>query len=380
MMLEKNSIVFINQSSGYLMIDIINAHADYYDELVLLTGFFNPRGVELNPKVKVIYLKAYERSNNFIKFYSWIIFHFQVLFYVFYKYKKSKLYFVSNPPINVFFLKIIKREYAYLIYDLYPQALVKNNIIRDSSLLYKYWIYLNKRMYDNAKYVFTLNQDMKNALNYIDTSSKIIITPIWTNSSFFKTIPLSENIFLKNNNLNGKFIVSYSGNLGKTHPVEKLILIAEFCKKITDLQFLIIGDGEKKASLLKLQKEKQLPNLQILDFQPTNLFPHVLAAIHVGVVTLEVKSSDLSIPSKTFDLMSASKPILSFSRKDSGLAKVISQNKIGQNFDENISVEDISSFILDLKNNYNLYNDYSKNSYASSLKYTSEIAKKMTLK
>ena len=52
-MKNSKSIVFINQSSGYLMIDIINSHAPYFDELILLTGFYNPRSTPLNPKVKI---------------------------------------------------------------------------------------------------------------------------------------------------------------------------------------------------------------------------------------------------------------------------------------------------------------------------------------
>ena len=128
-----------------------------------------------------------------------------------------------------------------------------------------------------------------------------------------------------------------------------------------------------------MQKEKNLPNLRILDFQPTSLFPHVLAAINIGIVTLDTKSADISIPSKTFDLMSVSKPIISISSHDSELANIISQNKIGQNFDQNTSINEIGSFILELKNNFNLYNEISKNSYAASLKFTPKIAEKMIL-
>ena len=58
------SILFINQSSGYLMIDIINAHVPYYDNIVLFTGFLNPRETPLHPKVKVIKGLKYKRSNS----------------------------------------------------------------------------------------------------------------------------------------------------------------------------------------------------------------------------------------------------------------------------------------------------------------------------
>jgi len=379
-MTNSKSIVFVNQSSGYLMIDIMNAHAPYYDELVLLTGFFNPRGTALNSKVKIKYLKSYNRSGNLVKFYSWFIFHLQSLFYIFFKYRKSKLYLVSNPPINIFTFGITKRDYAYLIYDLYPQVLVKNNLIGTSSWLYNYWMRLNKKMFDNAKHVFTLSDGMKAHLKYISRHQEVQVVPVWTNTTFFNDIPIEENIFIKNNHLEGKFIVGYSGNLGKTHPVEKIIEIAEFLQNTNDIQFLIIGDGEKKLMLEKIQAQKKLPNLKILDFQATKLFPHVLAAVDIGVVTLEINATDLSVPSKTFDLMSAGKPILSIAGNDSELAAIIATNHIGQNFDENASIEQMAAYILKLKSNLDLYGEISENSKRNSQKYTQENAKQMVLK
>jgi glycosyltransferase involved in cell wall biosynthesis len=374
------SIVFVNQSSGYLMIDIINAHAPYYEELVLLTGFFNPRGTPLDPKVKIEYLKRYKRSGNLVKFYSWFIFYLQSLFYIFFKYRKSKLYLVSNPPINVFTFKITKREYAYLIYDLYPQVLVKNNLIGTSSWLYNYWMRLNKKMFDNAKHVYTLSDGMKANLKYISGHKEIKVVPVWTNTTFFKDIPPVENIFIKKNQLEGKFIVGYSGNLGKTHPVEKIIEIAEYLKENNGIQFLIIGEGEKKAMLQKIQAKRKLPNLKILDFQETKLFPHVLASMNVGVVTLEVNAKDLSVPSKTFDLMSAGKPIISISDTKSELAAIVTEDDIGQNFEESSSIQDMASYILKLRNNIKVYKKICQNSKNKSLNYTSGNSKKLILK
>ena len=379
-MTNSKSIVFINQSSGYLMIDIINAHAPYYDELVLLTGFFNPRGTPLSPKVKIKYLKSYKRSGNLIKFYSWFVFHLQSLFYIFFKYRKSKLYLVSNPPINIFTFAITKREYAYLIYDLYPQVLVKNNLIGESSWLYNYWMQSNKKMFDNAKHVFTLSDGMKDQLKYISAHQEVKVVPVWTNTTFFSDIPTAENIFIKKNQLEGKFIVGYSGNLGKTHPVEKIIEIAEYLKNNVDIQFLIIGDGEKKLMLEKIQAQKKLPNLKILDFQATKLFPHVLASFDIGVVTLEINATDLSVPSKTFDLMSAGKPIISLASHDSELASIVKTNCIGENFDQTATLKQMAAYIVKLKSNFNNYQEISANSKRSSTNFTQENATQMVLK
>jgi glycosyltransferase involved in cell wall biosynthesis len=205
---------------------------------------------------------------------------------------------------------------------------------------------------------------------------KLRVVPVWTNNDFFKEIPSSKNKFLKKLKLKDKFIVSYSGNLGKTHPVEKVFEMAEQLAQDDDILFLIIGEGDKKSQLVARQKERQLPNLKILDFQPTELFPHVLAAVNVGVVTLESDAADLSVPSKTFNLMSAAKPILSIANRSSELAHIIKTNAIGENFSED-ELKKMCDFILKLKTDPEIYQSMQKQSKKTSLKYSSKNAKQM---
>lgn len=378
--MPKNSILFINQSSGYLMIDIINAHVPHYDNLVLLTGFLNPRETELDEKVKVRKLLAYKRSSSLKRISTWLGFWLQTLFFVFLKYRTHKVYFVSNPPLNMFTAKWLRRDFAFLVYDIYPEALAKHNIINSQSEIFKQWKKTNQVVYKKAKRIFTLSDGMKKAMNIPNAEGhKISVVPVWTNNTFFKDIPSSDNEFIKKYNLQDKFIVSYSGNLGKTHPVEKVVEMAEHLKSEKDIRFLIIGEGDKKAQLVAQQKKLQLPNLQILDFQPTALFPHLLAAANVGVVTLESDAADLSVPSKTFNLMSAGKPILSIANKSSELAQIINTNKIGQNFSEN-ELNEMCDFILELKTNSEIYTTMQNRSKKASLKFSSENAKQMILK
>ena len=70
--MKKKSILFINQSAGYLMIDIINAHVPLYDNLVLLTGFLNPRETALDKKVRVNKLIEYKRSSSQKRLITWL--------------------------------------------------------------------------------------------------------------------------------------------------------------------------------------------------------------------------------------------------------------------------------------------------------------------
>lgn len=378
--MTKNSILFVNQSSGYLMIDIINAHVEYYDEVVLLTGFLNPRETLLHPNVKVKSLIQYKRTSGVLRLLTWVLFWLQSLWFVFIKYKNHKLYLVSNPPLNVFTARWTKRDFAYLIYDIYPEALSKHNILKENSWIYKYWEASNQKMYENAKRLFTLSQGMQAAMKIPEEKiHKLNIVPVWTNNTFFKDISPSENEFIKKYELQGKFIVSYSGNLGKSHPVEKLVELAKLLKHDKDICFLIIGEGDKKAQLLQTHKELALPNLKVLDFQPTELFPHVLAAADIGVVTLEADAADLSVPSKTYNLMSAGKPILTIAKETSELAQIVKTNAIGKNFAET-EIDEMRNFILKLKKDDSSYKVMQENSKATSLKFTPENAKQMILK
>jgi glycosyltransferase involved in cell wall biosynthesis len=378
--MKKKSILFINQSAGYLMIDIINAHVPLYDNLVLLTGFLNPRETALDKKVRVNKLIEYKRSSSQKRLITWLGFWFQTVYFVFLKHRKYKVYFVSNPPLNIFTAKWIKRDFAFLVYDIYPDALTKNNIISNQSWLFKYWEKSNQTVYKKAKRMFTLSHGMKKAMKVPDSEkNKLDVVPVWTNNTFFKDVLPSDNEFIKKYDLQDKFIISYSGNLGKTHPVEKIIELAQKLVDELEICFLIIGDGDKKDQLLKMQKKLMLPNLKILDFQPTMLFPHVLAAADIGVVTLESDSGDLSVPSKTYNLMSAGKPILAISKETSELAQLVNNNKIGKNFSEN-EIEQMCDFILKLKSNTSIYQDMLSQSKKTSLLFSPENAKKMILK
>ena len=78
--------------------------------------------------------------------------------------------------------------------------------------------------------------------------------------------------------------------------------------------------------------------------------------------------------------MSAGKPIISIAGNDSELAAIITTNQIGRNFDEKASIEEIAAYILKLKNNFDVYQEISKNSKRNSRKYTQENAKQMLLK
>jgi glycosyltransferase involved in cell wall biosynthesis len=198
--------------------------------------------------------------------------------------------------------------------------------------------------------------------------------PIWTDNTFLKPIPKHENEFILKNNLQNKFVVMYSGNLGFSHDVEIIPEIAKIIA-IPEIEFLIIGDGDKKSLIEKKIKDYQLTNCKLLPWQETQMLPFSLAAADLSIVTLGKEASLLSVPSKTFNIMSVGTPLLCIASQKSELAQLVNTNKVGKIFDANQKNE-IKNFILELFNNKNNLQEYKNNSLLTSKLFGPENANK----
>ena len=64
-------MVLINQSTGYLMIDIVNAYADRYDSVSLIAGSIKMTERSLKDIVKVDKIIAYNRESFLKRLFTW---------------------------------------------------------------------------------------------------------------------------------------------------------------------------------------------------------------------------------------------------------------------------------------------------------------------
>jgi len=370
---KKKQIIFVNQSSGYLMIDIVNEFKDIYEERVLVTGFLNPRNNKIDDNVKIEKIWPYIRTSFIRRISSWSFGFIKALWLIKTKYRNADLFLVSNPPFTTFIPLFCSNPYKLLIYDIYPDALVEFNYLKKEAKITKFWKKVNTKVFSKAQKVYTLTEGMKKRLLAYTEEQKIKIVPIWTDNEFLKPIKKAVNPFRKQQQWEDKFVVMYSGNLGKSHPVEIMVELAQYCKN-PKIHFVIIGGGDKFLMIEKLIAEEKLSNISIMPWLPTQQIPQSLSAADVGVVTLGNEAMDLSIPSKTFNILSVAKPILAICSKEAALATLISENNCGQTF-TSVEKENILNYLDKLCNEETAYNFYSSNAAKTALLYTSENAK-----
>ena len=372
-------IIFINQVTGPLLIDILNAYVKKDCEVTLYTGLITKTYAGLSDSVKVRKLCAYRRNNNLSRLLTWIIFFFQTIFLLIYDLKAStRIYFSSNPPFITFISYLFKNKYDIHVYDVYPNALLASPFITKKSFIFKLFSYLNKLVYAKAENIFTPSIGMKNMLKEYVSESKIVVIPWWADTDYIKPINKNVNKFVSKYNLNNKFIVMYSGNFGFTHNIEKILDTALFFKENTEIMFVIIGDGPKKTIVDSFMLQNTLNNLLVLPFQDEKMLPYSLTASDISVVldSFSYHDKDIStasIPSKTYYLMSAGSVILAVADKDSELSRLINTYDIGIT-DYNQDNHQMIEFINYCFNNQEVLIKYKKNSRKTSKLFTKKNA------
>ena len=372
-MTKKDSIVFINQNAGYLMIDIINAHSNYQQRSII-TGKLIQRNISIDPSVKIEKIITYNRSSGVKRMFTWAVGFIQILWLVKTRYRKADLFIVTNPPFAGLIPLFCNNPFSILIYDVYPDVLVAYKFLSNDSLITKWWRKANRKIFASAKNIFTIAAGMKEVLCQYTTSEKIKVIPLWADNRFLKPIAKADNQFIQKHQLHNKFLVIYSGNLGHSHNVEVLVEIANAFSDI-EVMFVIIGEGDKQQEIDDLIKKYQLGNCVLLPWQNVETLPHSLSAADLAVVTLGKGASGFSIPSKTFSLMSAGVPLLCIADKASELASLVNSSGTGKCFEAD-EITAMIQFILLVKSDKNYSLRLKENALTISAEYGPDNALK----
>lgn len=369
-------ITFINQVTGPMMIDIVNDFAYRGDTVTLITGQIEQSTTAISPKVQVKTFQRYLRKTPPLRISTWVYFFLQTFFFLLFQNKSSLVFLVSNPPFLPFlggFFYLIKRQpYAVLIYDIYPDILLSSGIAQKNAVWIRWWRALNRYVYRHATQVFTLSSGMGARLSAAGAKSPII-TPPWADSTQIKPLEKSQNPFAIAQGQVDKLTILYSGNFGKTHPVERILDIAKALRTHTNIHFLLIGRGEKEPSLRALKIEWQLDNVTILDFLPPDQLKYSLPCGDISIVTLDEASASMSVPSKTFYMMAAGSAILALSGPESEVSELCTRYQCGVTVSPQ-SPQDAARFILEMASSPETLLRYRENARAAGLSFTAQNA------
>ncbi len=108
-----------------------------------------------------------------------------------------------------------------------------------------------------------------------------------------------------------KFLVVYAGTIGWAHTLETVIEAARRLVDQPDVEFVLVGDGQKRGVLEGMVRDYGLKNVTFLGSQPLESIPYFLNASDVLVDSRkEVPVSRGTFPAKLFEYMASGRPIV----------------------------------------------------------------------
>ena len=375
-------IFFLNQEAGPLLIDMVNVFAKNGFDVVIYTGQVIKTSTELNESIEVKRLCKYRKKNSFQRVVTWCIFFLPAAYFLVRRLKKDDLLWIStNPPFSPW-LNLLFRSQSYIhVYDVYPNALLALPFVSKKSIVYKFFLYCNKKTFKKANRVFVPSGGMKNMLLSSVESEKIEVIPWWADTDFIRPVEKKDNLFLVEHGLWNSFVVMYSGNLGLTHNIEKILDTAYALRDEKNIKIVIIGDGPKKRIVDDFARDYNYDNLLVLPFQDESVLPFSLAAADVSIVLDSFsasgrKESTASIPSKTYYLMAAGSVIYAESDPSSELARLIDLHHLGL-CDSSQGIENLVRFIRKCSRDDELMSELRRNSRRASAMFTRDNAARL---
>jgi len=116
--------------------------------------------------------------------------------------------------------------------------------------------------------------------------------------------------FRQEHQLEGDFVVGYTGNIGLAQGFGTLLDAAGALRN-EPVKFLLVGEGTDKRRLLDLARERGLTNVRFLDGMSRDRVSSVLAACDALLVILRKDPLfEITIPSKLYEYMAAGKPVI----------------------------------------------------------------------
>ncbi len=362
----------VNQASNYLTVGFCNAFFNRFEDVSLITGSIHIQEEELDEAIKVTFINRWVERPAHKKIWAYLLGCWKIFWLLKTKFKKHEVFFVSIPPMAYLLNIILPNKFSMVIWDVFPDAF-KITGMKESHPVYRIWKNLNKKSFKKSYKLFTIGENMSEALSQYVDKDKILIQPIWSIFQENNKVNKHENPFIQKNNLQGKFVIQYSGNIGLSHNVEHLVELAELMRNDEGIIFQIIGRGPRVPFLKKMVSEKQLPNCHFLPFQTDDMFPFSLSAADIGVVILDEKTSKGSVPSKSYNLMSYGIPSLYLASNDSELHIYSKKYQHAECF-ESEELGRARDFILSLIHDKEKWNLYSANAIKASRFFKRENA------
>ena len=294
--------------------------------------------------IPTIWIKTlkYKNASSFKRVLSWIDFEIK-LFILSFLLKKPKYVIISSLSIltiinGIILKKIYKVKFILEIRDIWPLTLLEIGKFKKQNIFIRILTYIEKKGYINADLIVGTMPNLKKHIYNYGLQKNVYCIP-----QGFRPDQIAQNLDETNKyKLPNKFIVGYTGSVGKSNALNTLIDCSLSFLKDDRIHFVIAGNGECLDEFK--EKTKNSSNITFLGKIPKKDIPVLLSKVDLlydSVKKSKIYEFGLS-RNKWIDYMLASKPILA---SYSGYFSMINEAKCGD-FVEAENTNELKKFIL----------------------------------
>lgn len=234
-----------------------------------------------------------------------------------------------------------RAPYVFNIQDVFPDVAVELGAIT-SPLVIRMASALEEWTYQRADAVTVLSEDLRqNVLAKLTARGGLADDEQWQRkvrviSNFVDTDAITPRdaerdprvrAYRAEHGIAGRRVVMYAGNVGFSQSFELMLEAARALSDRSDVVFVINGGGVARANLQR--QAVGLTNVCFVDFQPSERLPYVLAAADIHVVPLRRGLARSSVPSKTYSILAAGRPLVASVDEGTEVARLVERSGAG---------------------------------------------------
>ena len=217
------------------------------------------------------------------------------------------------------------------VQDVYPEVAGRLGVVPLSGPLGALLARLRDRALSQARANVAVGESMAEFLTARGATDVHTIHN-WSDDTALRPVPHVDNPLRDAWNLRDRFVVGYSGNLGRAHEYRTLLDAAFRLRERRDLVFLSIGGGHHLDPMQAEIAARGLDHLfQFQPYQSREQLPQSLGAADVHWLSLRPKLEGLIVPSKFYGIAAAGRPTIAISAADGEIARLVRRHACGVN-------------------------------------------------
>lgn len=214
---------------------------------------------------------------------------------------------------------------VFNIQDVFPDAAIETGAITNKKIIaVARW--LERVSYHRSDAVVVLSQDLQNNVaQKVATrhKKKIHVIPNFVDAE--RITPQPRNTAYRSElGIGDETVVMYAGNVGYSQSLTLMIAAAQH---FPDVTFVINGEGAARSDLEAMGTG--IPNLRFANYQPRDRVSEVLASGDIHVVPLRAGLGAVSVPSKTYSILAAARPVVAAIDAGTEVTRILSDSGAG---------------------------------------------------